>query len=124
MRAVRLENVTVSQAFATVMEAIGRPGGGIMLQGSTRISIDVPQGTLLDLRNAVVRAHGRMSCVWRPAEVAAGDPPGFRYTLFIGSTGSAVALAVPRRSGWASLGNALVRIVSPRRWHSRHSLLP
>jgi hypothetical protein len=85
---VRLEDVTTGGAMQRVAALLGAPSGQGSLQGDTkRFSVDAPSGTILDLLNAIVWAHGDSSWEFRPAEAEEPYESGARYVLLLHSFG-------------------------------------
>jgi hypothetical protein len=45
------------------------------------MSLDLPQGTVLDLANAIVRAHGELTWALAPEPPLDGARVGYKYTF-------------------------------------------
>jgi hypothetical protein len=86
VRAIRLDNVTVSKALAALREALGGSITPSPVSDTRTFSIDVPAGrTVLDVLTAISRAHGELSWAWE--ETSADDlsrsPGDYRYRLWV-----------------------------------------
>jgi hypothetical protein len=85
--AVQMHDVAPLQAMERLARALGHgdPLGAIPL--GRPLSVDTPAGTVLDLLNAMVRAHGELSWTLEPEEPAAARRSGYPYTLTFGVMG-------------------------------------
>jgi hypothetical protein len=95
---VRLDDVTASKAIGVVTTLLGAPEHARnSFPDSRTFSVDLPQGTMLDLLNGIARSHGQMHWQWQ--ENSAEDRQFFagrRYTvLFSVLGGLAQGFAVP-----------------------------
>jgi hypothetical protein len=62
---VRLDDVTVSKAIGVVASALGAPEHARnSFPDSRTFSIDLPQGSILDLLNGIARSHGQLYWGW------------------------------------------------------------
>jgi hypothetical protein len=79
---VRLDDVTASKAIGVVTAALGAPEHARnSFPDSRRFSLDLPQGSVLDLLNGIARSHGQMYWGW---EVQTGEDrklSGRRFTV-------------------------------------------
>jgi hypothetical protein len=62
--AVAFKDVPIGVALQPVLSTVGHPDPPRGFQDKKRVSIELPPGTLLDLLNATVRAHGELSWGW------------------------------------------------------------
>ena len=84
---VQLTDVSPQAAIERVARELGHPQplGGI--PHGPRISVDQPQGSVLDLVNAILRAHGEMTWELAPETHPDSVRQGYRYTLTFGVMG-------------------------------------
>lgn len=92
---VRLANVSPQAAIDRVAQALGfQPVLAGFADGKT-ISLDQPQGTVLDLVNAMLRAHGEITWALTPSDPDA-KRAGYRYYLFFHAMGGG-GIGIPLR---------------------------
>ena len=85
-----MDNVPMDDAVRMLAAAIGTAGRA-RLGDSKRLSLDVPQGTILEVMNAIVVAHGELMWEFAPVRVRDGVV-GARYVInFFGPGGVQVA---------------------------------
>ena len=92
--AVEMTGVSLTDAATHVARALGHPSPLVMPRGTT-ISLNQPQGTMLDLVNAVVRAHGEMFWELKRETEPSMIQQGHRHTLsffLMGGNGSGFAV--------------------------------
>jgi hypothetical protein len=84
---VQMDDVSPQEAIERVARELGysSPLGGI--PHGKRLSIHAPQGSLLDLVNAVLRAHGELTWTLEPETPADAERSGYRYRLTFGVMG-------------------------------------
>lgn len=91
---VQLTEVLPGEAVGRVARELGHPSPLTMPRGAL-ISLNQPQGTLLDLVNALIRAHGEMMWDLTPETDPATIQQGYRHTLtFFVMGGSGTGFAV------------------------------
>jgi hypothetical protein len=95
---VRLDDVPMSEALGLVTSLLGSPEHRrASFPDARRVSVDLPQGTMLELLNAVARSHGEMCWQWE--ELSASHPQfmnGRRYSvMFTPFGGGGLGFAVP-----------------------------
>ena len=79
---LRLEDTTVAKAIGAFTTRVGSPEHARNSFPDTRtFTVDVPQGTVLDLLNGIARAHGELYWVWEP--LAAPDRAFFSGRRFM-----------------------------------------
>ena len=98
MPSVELHDVTASKAIAMVGAALTGAPHHNSVPDTRTFSVNVPRGTLLDLLNAISRAHGELS--WRWEEIPATErrelPRGLRHRLtFAVRRGGGIGIAFP-----------------------------
>ena len=87
INSVRFDDATMSEAVGVVRSFLGSPfKEKPSFPDNRRVSVDLPQGTVLDLLNALASAHGEMSWQWEPLSAAdrrlfAGLVPERRHTV-------------------------------------------
>jgi hypothetical protein len=82
---VRLDDAPTVEAVTAVAVALGRdPRDLIAFPDGRRISLDVHNGTMLDLLNAIVRAHGELFWTYTPADKDDAKRTGLGHTLLFG----------------------------------------
>jgi hypothetical protein len=70
----------MSEAVRTVISRLGSFKGDVDFSDTRRVSIDVSNGSVLDVLSAIARSHGALS--WRFEHVGvAGRPGGSRHML-------------------------------------------
>ena len=82
----RMDDVSPQEAVERLARQLGHNGrlGGI--PGGKLLSIDAPQGTVLDFANTIVRAHGEMIWTLEPT-TRLGASAGYRHTFNFGTMG-------------------------------------
>ena len=78
--AVEMTDTSLTDAVSRVARFMGHPSPIVMPSGTT-ISLNQPQGTVLDLVNAVVRAHGEMFWELRRETEPSVIQQGYRYVF-------------------------------------------
>jgi hypothetical protein len=81
VRNVRLQNVTVGQAIQTITSLLGRKEPIGPMLDTRRFSVVLTRGSILDLLNAVARAHGALSWMWEEQSARERTETGCRYAL-------------------------------------------
>ena len=80
--------------YVQVQNALGATNPPALFPDTRRVRLDFPQGTILDLLCALVRAHGDLTWVYSEAEPDAQRVTGLRHSLTLltanGGGGSAV----------------------------------
>jgi hypothetical protein len=95
---VRLADVSTAEALGLVASLLDPPvPRRAFVPDTRRVTVDLPQGTILELLNAVVRSHGEMSWQWEEASASVrraseGRGHHMMFTLF---GGSGVGFLVP-----------------------------
>jgi hypothetical protein len=70
---VQLHDVPSSKAISVLVSLLGAPGSGNTFPDTRVVSVDVPQGSVLELLNAIARAHRELSWEW--TELSAAEQP-------------------------------------------------
>jgi hypothetical protein len=84
---VRMIEATLQEAVQRLAREVGYPHAVGEIAAGRRLSLDLPQGSVLDLVNAIVRTHGELTWTLEPEPPLDGARAGFRYTLVIGVMG-------------------------------------
>jgi hypothetical protein len=84
---VHLIDVPPQEALARVARAVGYPHPVGNAFGGKLLSLVLPQGTLLDLVNAVLRADGELTWELSPEPPLDGARSGYRHTFTFGVMG-------------------------------------
>jgi hypothetical protein len=94
---VRLDDVTASKPIGVVASALGAPEHAHNnFPDSRAFSIDLPQGSILDLLNGIARSHGQMYWEWNVNTAEDRKLSGRRFTvLFSVLGGGGQGFAVP-----------------------------
>jgi hypothetical protein len=85
---VRMIDTTLQNAVERVALEVGAPRGVSDISGKT-LSLDLPQGTVLDLANAILRVYGELTWTLEPEQ----EPPlggvrsGYRYIFMFSIMG-------------------------------------
>ena len=98
MPSIALTDVPAVAAIAELAAALKAPHNSISGLPDTRtFSVDMPRGTLLDVLNAIVRAHGQLTWLWENIPRGGRQtPPGVRHELtFWLHRGHGVGIQVP-----------------------------
>ena len=97
MPSISLDDVPVATAVAELAAALKSPHNSISGLPDTRtFSVDVPRGTLLDVLNAIIRAHGQLTWLWENIPRGRQTPPGVRHEVtFWLHRGHGVGIQVP-----------------------------
>ncbi len=87
---IRMVDVPSAEAVGRLAREVGNgdPFGDVF--GGKRLSLDLPQGTVLDLANAIVRAHGELTWELQPEPAQDAARAGYRYSFMfhvLGGTG-------------------------------------
>jgi hypothetical protein len=84
---VQMRAVALQQAVERLAREVGYgyPLGGI--PAGKRLTLDLPQGTLLDLANAILRTHGELTWTLEPESSSDGSPMNYPYRLTFGVMG-------------------------------------
>jgi len=96
---VRLDNAPMSEAVGLVTTLFGSTvHGGVPFPDARRVTVDLPQGTMLEVLNAIARSHGEMCWQWEEVSAAQrrfmdGRRHSVMFALFGGSAG--LGFAVP-----------------------------
>ncbi len=85
--AVRLIDVTPQAAVEALAKHLNHPSPIAGIPNGTPLSIDEPPGTVLDLANAILRAHGELWWELSPATDTDSIRTDYRYGLTIGAFG-------------------------------------
>ena len=80
VRPVRLIDVSPQDAVQRLARELGYPHP-LSFPGGKLLTLDLPQGTVLDLANAIVRAHGELTWTLEPEPPLDGARAGYRYTF-------------------------------------------
>jgi hypothetical protein len=89
----RLDDVPLAKAAGLVASALGAPEHTNDSNDSRHFSIDLPQATVIDLLNAVVRSHGELTWGWSAEQPTHPRPTGYRHMITFWSF-----------HGWGSFG--------------------
>ena len=94
--AIRLRDTSLQSGMQTLATGLGVTQR-IQFDDNHRFSIDAPAGSLLDMLNAIVRAHGHSSWHWTPTDATVRTySPGMLHRLSVRSmTGSSVGYLLP-----------------------------
>ncbi len=86
---VKLENVHTRDAMALVARSLGRQDGKNYISDTKRLSVNLPQGTILDVLNATVRANGELvwALEWAPIRRPANAPVCTLWMFVFGGGG-------------------------------------
>ena len=82
----RMHDVSPQEAVERLARQLGHNGRLVGIPGGKLLSIDAPQGTVLDFANTIVRAHGEMIWTLEPT-TRLGASAGYRYTFNFGTMG-------------------------------------
>jgi len=82
----RMHDVSPQTAIERLARQLGRTERLAGMPPGKPLSIDAPQGTVLDFANTIVRAHGRMLWTLEPT-TRAGERAGYRHTFNFGVMG-------------------------------------
>jgi hypothetical protein len=82
---VKLDDARTVEAVTAAAVALGRsPKDLVTFPDGRRLSLDVRGGTMLDLLNGIVRAHGEMYWTYTPADKEDTKRTGLSHTLMFG----------------------------------------
>ncbi len=84
---VQMHDASPQEAIERLARELGNSGPLGSIPNGKPLSIDAPRGTVLDLLNAIVRAHGELFWSLEPAKPAAAARSGYPYTLVFGVMG-------------------------------------
>jgi hypothetical protein len=84
---IRMIDVPAQQAIQRLAREVGyqHPLGDAF--GGNRVTLDLPQGTVLDLANAIVRTHGELTWTLDAEPPLDGARAGYRYTFMFSVMG-------------------------------------
>lgn len=83
---VQLTDVSPQAAVLRVAQVLGR-AEPLSFPDGRPLSVDLPEGTVLDLVNAILRAHGELTWELTPETNREAVRQGYRYTLSFGVMG-------------------------------------
>ena len=97
MPTIALHDVSAAKAIAEVAAVLKGPSSVSGLPDTRTFSVDIPRGALLDVLNAIVRAHGQLTWLWENIPRGGRQtPPGVRHELtFWLHRGHGVGIQVP-----------------------------
>ena len=82
----RMHDVSPQEAVERLARQLGHDDRLVGIPGGKLLSIDAPQGTVLDFANTIVRTHGEMIWTLEPT-TRLGASAGYRYTFNFGTMG-------------------------------------
>jgi hypothetical protein len=88
VKSVRLQNATVGQAIGMITSLLGRKEPIGPMLDSRRFSVVLTRGSILDLLNAVAKAHGGLSWMWEEHSARERKETGCRYALNVAMFGT------------------------------------
>jgi hypothetical protein len=77
---VRMIDVSPQEAVQRLARELGYPHP-LSFPGGKSLTLDLPQGSVLDLANAIVRAHGELTWTLEPEPPLDGAKMGYKYTF-------------------------------------------
>jgi hypothetical protein len=91
-----MTDVTPREAVERLAREVGYGDPLAGIPAGKRLSIDLPEVTLLDLANAILRAHGESTWTLEPEPPSDGARMNYRYRLTFGVMGGG-GLGFPAR---------------------------